>query len=123
MDQIKTLHEEGLGLKTIARRLQMARVTVRKYLLLYEPPPRGGCAIRVNIALFDQYLRQRINEDPTIERMQLFKEIKARGYNGGRTMVFEHLHKYVYERMEPKQSKPTCIFFFPQKSGCYCLKS
>jgi transposase len=68
----------------------------------------------VNIALFDAYIRGRIEEEPAVQLMQLYREIKQRGYNGGRTSAFAHLHEYV---------KRTSRFTPPRLPDIFCLPS
>lgn len=37
----------------------------------------------------------RIGEEPNIQLLQLYREVKQKGYNGGRTSAFVHLHHYI----------------------------
>lgn len=102
--------------------LHVSRNTVKKYLHLKEPP-RRKFSVQVNIALFDAYIRGRIEQQPTIQLMQLYKEIKQRGYNGGRTSAFAHLHAYV--NREPRFTPPRLpdIFYLPRKVSFLLLKN
>ncbi len=122
MEQVKLLHKEGVGLKATARTLQIAIATVRKYLVLHEPPPRTGSHIQVNIRLFDQYIRERILQEPNIQILRLFKEIKQRGYSGGRTMAYEHLQKYLYGREATQGPKTVYSYFLPSRIRMLLVK-
>jgi len=122
LEQIRRLHQEGLGLKAIAGKLQMARVTVRKYLTLSEPPLRGGGRLQVNIALFERYVRDRIREEPHVQLLQLFKEIKALGYNGGRSVAYNHLHALVDGRLYPLQNNGSYLDFLPSRVRMLLVK-
>lgn len=93
MDQVKKLHSSGLGVRKIAAALKMSRVTIRKYLRLDVPPPKN--ATKTNIVFFNEYIQQRMEEDKNIQVIQLWKEIKAKGYNGCRSAVYEYLKEYV----------------------------
>ena len=122
LEQIKKCHAQGTSIKTTALLLNMSRNTVKKYLHLQEPP-RRKFSVQVNIALFDAYIRKRIEQQPTIQLMQLYKEIKQRGYNGGRTSAFIHLHEYV--NRAPRFTPPRLpdIFNLPSKVPFLLLRS
>src|SRR3712207_43998 len=107
----KSQHQ-GVAIKAMARGLNMSRNTVKKYLYLKEPPRRKSL-IGVNIALFDTYIRGRIQEEPNIQLMQLYKEIRERGYNGGRTVAYDHLHGYVSKTSHFPLPKFPDIFYVP----------
>ena len=92
----------------------MSRNTVKKYLHLQEPPRRKSI-LEVNIAVFDTYIRERIKEEPDIQLMKLFKEIKQMGYNGGRTSAFDHLHAYVNRAPRIKLPRLPDVFYVPSK--------
>ena len=49
----------------------------------------------MNIALFDPYTRKKVQEEPTVLLMDIYKEIKQRGYNSGRTAAHGHLHGHL----------------------------
>jgi DNA-binding NarL/FixJ family response regulator len=83
-ETIRELAASGLGAKTIARGLNLARGTVRRYLraatvddLLNRP--RAGRPSRLDP--FTAYLHQRLAEGVT-NAAALFREIAARGYRG-----------------------------------------
>jgi len=73
--------------------VNISRPTVRKYIQLDEPPNKSSVRI-INLCMFSEYLQHRIQEDPTVEVMQLWKEIREKGYNGSRTAVYEYLKDY-----------------------------
>ena len=87
--EIKKMHATGVGAKAIARVLGMSRNTVRKYIHLDEPPRKDRS--RCKVLAFADYFQSRIKQDPNVEVMQLWKEIKGKGYNGGRSAVYEYL--------------------------------
>ena len=93
MHQIKQMQAEGSTIRAIARTLKMSRNTVRKYLDLQEPPQKKGTTT-TNLAHYNEYLQSRMLEDSQVEVLQLFKEIKQMGYNGGRTTLYEYLNSY-----------------------------
>jgi hypothetical protein len=83
--QYQTVHQlaaDGCGAKTIARQLNLARGTVRRYLV---PPPltdllNGPRAGRPSLLdAFTAYLQQRLAEGET-NATELFRQIAALGY-------------------------------------------
>ncbi|HET7898531.1 MAG TPA: ISL3 family transposase, partial [Flavisolibacter sp.] len=122
LQQIKSYQSSGISIKATAHLLGMSRNTVKKYLHLQEPP-RRKFSVQVNIALFDDYIRGRIQQEPAIQLMQLYREIKERGYNGGRTSAFVHLHEYV--NRQPRFAPPRLpdIFYLPSRVPFLLLRS
>ena len=114
LKQIKRLQSGGISIKAIARTLNMSRNTVKKYLHLQEPPRRKS-SVQVNIACFDAYICKRIKEEPAIQLMQLYREIKQRGYNGGCTSAFVHLHEYINRSPRVIAPRLPDIFYLPSK--------
>lgn len=86
-DEVTALAAQGLGIATIAKRLGMARKTVRRFLRADHFPERvqrTGQSGR--LASFEAYLRQRWDEGCQ-NASQLFREIKAQGYPGSASYV------------------------------------
>ncbi|MEI6950363.1 ISL3 family transposase [Paraflavisolibacter sp. H34] len=93
VQQVREMHIGGKTLRAIARELRISRNTVRKYIFLHEPPKKKGVK-STNLGSYSDYLQARMLEDNQVEVLQLFKEIKAQGYNGGRTILYEYLNSY-----------------------------
>jgi len=108
LQEIKKLHASGTPIRTIARIVKMSRNTVRKYIYLDEPPSKNGPGSE--ILNFADYFKERINECPGIEVMQLWKEIRRKGYTGSRSVVYEFLKNYT--RSRNKANRP----FIPRQS-------
>ena len=86
-DEVIALQAQGLGIATIAKRLGMARKTVRRFLRaggFPERVERTGQSGR--LAAFDAYLLRRWDEGCQ-NASQLFREIKAQGYPGSASYV------------------------------------
>ncbi len=83
--EIQQLHHDGVSVSEIARRLDMDRKTVRKYLRQapreYERKPKSW-----KVDPFRVYLRERW-ELGVQNASRLFAEIQKRGYGGGVTQV------------------------------------
>lgn len=93
LQTVKTMYAAGNSIRTISRTLGISRNTVKKYTILHEPPQKKGVT-STNLVSFSEYLRARIDQDPKVETLQLYAEIKAMGYNGGRTILYGYLKKY-----------------------------
>ena len=86
---ILDLHRQGLKDAVIAGHVRVDRKTVRKYIASgLEPPCYGPREPRART--IDQhvaYLRSRLAEYPGLTAQRLLREIAARGYTGGYSMV------------------------------------
>jgi transposase len=79
-EAIHTLHAEGTPVTTIAQQLGLSRPTVYTYLRRATPPsPRSPLRSGQVLRPFMPYLIQRWREGAT-DSMQLWREIRARGY-------------------------------------------
>lgn len=90
---ILDLHRQGLSVSAIARQTGADRKTVRKYIErgmaapCYGPrKPRGTV-----IDPYADYLRERVAAYPGLTGRRLFRELTARGYQGGYTAVTDFL--------------------------------
>jgi transposase len=83
--EIRKLHQDGLSVSEIARRLDMDRKTVRKYLgelpRTYQRPPKS-----CKVDPFRAFLRERW-EQGVENASRLFRELQKRGYVGCFTQV------------------------------------
>ena len=92
---IRRLFEiEKLSKSAIAARLRVHRNTVRRALASTQGPPSdarkpAGAASKVDA--YDGYLRQRLREYPELSGAKLLKEIRRMGYDGGYSILKEHL--------------------------------
>jgi len=86
---ILDLHRQGLKVAVIARQVGVDRKTVRKYIASgLEPPCYGPRQPRARtIDKHVAYLRSRLAEYPALTAQRLLREIAARGYTGGYSMV------------------------------------
>lgn len=93
MIEVVRLREvEGLGVRAIARRLGLSRNTVRKYLRdprvpSYGPRPKPPS----KLAPFEAWLHRRTTVDGVWNSVRLLRELRERGYTGGRTILKEYL--------------------------------
>lgn len=92
---IRRLFEvEKLSKAAISERLRIHRKTVRRALLSTQGPPSDGrkpaCAPG-KVDAHDGYLRRRLKEYPELSAAKLLNEIRRMGYDGGYTILKEHL--------------------------------
>ncbi|MCB1739994.1 MAG: IS21 family transposase [Gammaproteobacteria bacterium] len=90
---IHQLKEQGESIAAIARRTGLDRKTVRKYLRQgLEAPVYGPRAPRPRVIdPFVAYLRERLAQCPQLSAMRLLRELRERGYTGGRTAVSDYI--------------------------------
>jgi transposase len=83
---ILDLHRAGSSVSAIARRLDLDRKTVRKYIERgLEPQRYGPRAPRpTKVDPYIPFLRDRIQAFPQLSGIRLLREIRALGYLGGR---------------------------------------
>ncbi len=94
MKQLYELHGEGRSIRRIAKDLGVSRNSVRKYLRSPQVPrarprpPRGS-----KLDPFKGYLRQRLG-DGLDNCVVLLRELRARGYTGGYSILKEYVHPF-----------------------------
>jgi transposase len=90
--QIYDLQGAGYSIRTIATRLDVARNTVRKYLRAPEvPKPVPRPARSSLLDPYKPYLQGRLAEGLD-NAVVLLRELRARGYEGGYTILKDYLH-------------------------------
>ena len=86
---ILDLHRQGLSVSAIARKLELDRKTVRRYIQRgLEPPCYGPRAPRPQkLDPYRPYLADRIRAYPGLSGVRLLREARALGYTGGYTAI------------------------------------
>jgi transposase len=102
--EVVELNQSGYSQRAIADRLHMERKTVRRFLRAdgfpeRKPPRRAPPKVEQHA----EYLQQRWNEG-CHNATTLFRELRARGYNGGRSMVARHVSSW-RKKFKPEQRK------------------
>jgi transposase len=90
-DAVMQLHQEGVGIREIVRRLGISRGTVRRFLMAEEFPeiaPRGSTLLDP----YRSYLLGRWNSG-CLNATQLWREIVEKGYGGGAGMIRKFIAK------------------------------
>ncbi len=128
--EIHVLHQQGCSIRRIAKDLGISRNTVRNYLrdrskaLVY--PERQSRPTKLQP--YHDYLRTRIDAAKPywIPATVLLRELKALGYEGGITMLKEHIKQYkpstpVDPVVQGKITKPLVLQGLAKGSYCYGL--
>ena len=92
---IHDLRRQGLSISAIARKTDLDRKTVRKYLARgLEAPVYGPRAPRPRLLEpYEEYLRERVTACEGLSGKRLHREIQALGYRGGYTAVTAFLRE------------------------------
>jgi transposase len=112
--EIRVLQRQGKSIKAIARALGVSRNTVRKYLRSDGPPTLQAPSARASkLDPFKGYLQARVTAAAPnwIPASVLFDEIKARGYEGGISILRDHMAS-----LKP-QAKPDPLVRFETPPG------
>lgn len=93
-EEVVRLHDEGLGIQTIAKRLGMGRHTIRRYLRAGALPERISRARRPGIlAAHEPYLRSRWDAGCR-NAAQLHRELRERGFAGSASLLRQFLRRW-----------------------------
>jgi transposase len=92
---ILELHRQGVSVSAIARRVELDRKTVRRYIAQgLEPPAYGPRQPRISqLQAFEPYLRQRLAGFPQLTGRRLHRELRDLGYSGGYTILTDLLRE------------------------------
>lgn len=102
-NEVKELQAKDFKINAIAKKLHIARQTVRKYMLYKELPARRSKA-RNEYYKFDQYVEHEYINGKSLS--QIYREIKSEGFMGS-ISPFHYHYNYLSKRKqkEPKQIK------------------
>ncbi len=90
--QVHELHRQGLTVEAIARQVGVGGRTVQRYLAAQTFPERSRRRRRARpVDAFSAYVKQRWDAG-CHNAAQLFRELKAQGFSGGYTSVWEAVH-------------------------------
>jgi transposase len=101
---IRRLRDEGKHALAIARELGIDRKTVSKYLRLNSPPrykPRENSTRIDPFALYDQTVRNLVENHPGLSSTEIFELITVQGYSGSERTVDRRVVKILGEK--PKE--------------------
>lgn len=131
---IHVLHKQGMSIRAIARKLNLSRNTVRRYLARPAEVPkyseRGPRPAKLDA--YKDYIQSRIAaaKPHWIPAAVLYREIKALGYTGGRSMVQAYVCQFKPKapeeplvRFETEPGKQLQVDFTTIKRGRQTLKA
>lgn len=112
--QIRQLYAQHLGIAAIARRVQVSRPTVYRYLAMPQPPERQRSRHRGQplVAPFIPYLRRRWNAGCR-NAQQLWRELVAQGHRPARRTVERYvgqLRRETGARLKFRQAAPAPLY-------------
>ena len=88
-NEVKELQAAGLSIAQIAKKLDIARQTVRKYMK-YDSLPKRASKERHPYFLYDTYVEEAYRHGKDLKK--IFLEIRGRGFKGSLTPFYEHYH-------------------------------
>lgn len=107
LEETLRLHQEGMAIRAIARRLGLNVKTVRKALQRPGKKPTPS-----KLGRFRDLVRERVQKGLAVDR--ILREIRERGYTGSRTILSEYVrsirgprkvHRKVFRRFETRAAK------------------
>lgn len=98
---IYDMRAEGVGIREIARRLDVSRATVRKYLRATIPMAKPRGPRESKLPTWAAYIVRRVREQHVENCAVLYDELRQRGYDGGRTIRKEFVSPLRSPRQEP----------------------
>lgn len=112
-DEMKKLQAKGLSNNKIAKTLGMHKDTVRKYLSV-EVLMRKSYGERGMIETHFEYIKERMERNPSIQLKTLWVELKQKGYSGAYSTLSEALT--YYDIRVGKKARQTKL---PQHAGSF----
>jgi len=91
--EIHRLHRDGLSKSSIAERLGMTRLTVRRLLAMTEPPRYERSITPSLLDPFKQEIASMLDQDAKVRATVIIERLRRDGYAGGITILKDHLAK------------------------------
>ena len=88
-NEVKELQAAGLKIAQIAKKLDIARQTVRKYMK-YDSLPKRSSKERHPYFLYDTYVEEEYRHGKDLKK--IFLEIREQGFKGSLTPFYDHYH-------------------------------
>ncbi len=92
--EIRRLHFiERVGIRELARRFAVDRNTVRRVIRSAEPPKYARAPAPSKLDPFKDEIHRLLRDDPRLPVVRLRELLEALGYQGGETILKEHLRE------------------------------
>jgi len=95
---IKSAYRRGVSIKEICRKTGLSRNTVRKAIREEGVPKYIRPPIPSKLDPYKDYLLHRLEEYPRLTVVKLLTEIKAQGYDGGKSILADFTQPYRKDR-------------------------
>ena len=109
-DALKLHLVDGLGVRAIAKQLNMSRKTVRKFIrqVVTKPPRRVSSTPRMSLlAPYEAKLKELIDDVPEMRAPAVMERLRKDGYTGGLTIIRQRLR-----RMRPGEKEAFLTLHF-----------
>jgi transposase len=93
---LRLAYVEGLGVRTIARRLSMARKTVRRLLGRSRPRTKDRPKVEPRVSILDPFMpviSDLLRETPEMKAPAVLERLRPLGYTGGVTILRDKVRK------------------------------
>jgi transposase len=111
--EVKRLKSKGHSIRSIHRQTGIHRQTIKRYLKYEQYPQKAVTGCKTSKALpFEDYLRKRWGEGET-NHMQLWRELKERGFTGSSQSVYRFVCKYPKDRSAENLPPPLAVKTWP----------
>ena len=107
-EEVQQLAAQGLSLRAIARKLDVSRVTVKRYVLADKVPvisPREYPLSRTVLAEFVRRIDQRLAEG-VVSIKSLVEELRREGYVGSDARVYAYVHHWYPQGVRTQWNAP-----------------
>lgn len=94
-EKAKELHQQGCGVKTIAKMLQAGPRTIRKYIQHEEFPQRQAPATKRSLTNFHDFREYLLKFYGKQDYQTLHAHICDKGFNGGYTQFCTNMNRYI----------------------------
>ncbi|URT69030.1 IS21 family transposase [Cytobacillus firmus] len=91
---IKEMYKRGMSISDIARELKMDWKTVKKYISSATVPTGKKRKRSSKLDAFKDYIDRRMMEDQVFNSEKILSEIKALGYQGGKTILKDYMQPF-----------------------------
>lgn len=119
--EVKRLKKEGCSIRSIHRQTGVHRQTIKRYLKYDTYPEKDKVGGNPSSALpFEEYLRRRWSEGET-RHMQLWREVKEKGYTGSPSSIYRLVSKYPKDTTLKDLPTPLKIKVWSARKVCMLL--
>lgn len=91
--EVHQLHREGLSKSSIADRLGMSRITVRRLIRMADPPRYERSAAPSLLDPFTDAIASMLGQNEKVAATVIIERLRRDGYAGGITILKDHLAK------------------------------